>query len=229
MFCLESEEDEKRDQDHCPLCQNRGWHAIPPSGPENMEGLEGDELLMARAHRYGLWCEAVERGQARRLESLLQDDGSIGSDRRLLLAIGASSVEGMRACRHEDGKEDENSDDEGDDETDYGVSDNTSTVGVTSPQAINDLISTVRAREEASKRGRKRKATSEYSGTSATKKVRPCTESLADIERKGKNADQWATLEQLKKLRKTDAYQKMDSLEQAAAEMQCREDFMRTR
>ncbi len=86
--CLDLPEDEKRNLDCCLLCQNRGWHIASPSKYSDLEELEGEEVLMAKAHRYGLWQEAVEREEIKRLDDEIEDSGSVEADRRALLELG---------------------------------------------------------------------------------------------------------------------------------------------
>ncbi|KAK5096502.1 hypothetical protein LTR70_001676 [Exophiala xenobiotica] len=75
---------------HCPLCIKRRWHLIRPVTPGRREDQSADDFQMKRVRRYYRWhrynCEHIDNWQK------LHDDGSLDSDRKLLIDMGAAKV-----------------------------------------------------------------------------------------------------------------------------------------
>lgn len=238
--CLELPEDEKRNLDCCILCQNRGWHIASPSNYSGLEELEGEESLMAKAHRYGLWHEAVERGEIKRLEDRIEDNGSVEADRRVLLELGLVIPAKMRACRRSSEEEEEADDDEMSETessqdtavTDFNVATSTSP-GISSSKAIDDLVTRlVQPKPRGSGIGEKRKASKRLSQNPIAKKARERRSQLTGLDREvrlGKQSDSHAVYINRKALRESDAYKELDAQEREAAEHRCREETMKMR
>lgn len=75
---------------HCPLCIKRRWHLIRPVTPAQRESQSADDFHMKRVRRYYRWhrynCNHIDDWQR------LHDDGSLDSDRKLLIDMGAARV-----------------------------------------------------------------------------------------------------------------------------------------
>ncbi|KAK5100427.1 hypothetical protein LTS08_005176 [Lithohypha guttulata] len=75
---------------HCPLCIKRRWHLVRPVTPTQNEGQSEDDSHMKRIRRYHRWhrynCMHIVEW------CKMHDDGSLESDRRLLISIGAAKV-----------------------------------------------------------------------------------------------------------------------------------------
>ena len=85
--CLDSRHPHGGHRTHCPLCVKRRWHIIRVITPLQREGQSVDDYHMKRVRRYRRWhgynCQHID------VWSKLYDDGSLESDRRLLINIGA--------------------------------------------------------------------------------------------------------------------------------------------
>lgn len=75
---------------HCPLCIKRRWHLIRPVTPAQRENQSADDFHMKRIRRYYRWhrynCDHIDKWQK------LHDDGSLDSDRKLLIDMSAAKV-----------------------------------------------------------------------------------------------------------------------------------------
>lgn len=75
---------------HCPLCIKRRWHLVLPVTPVQRDGQSADDYRMKRIRRYYRWhrynCEPIQDWQK------LCDDGSLESDRKLIIDMGAAKV-----------------------------------------------------------------------------------------------------------------------------------------
>ena len=234
VSCLELPEDEKRIHDFCLVCQNRGWHITAPADCSDVRELEGDELLMARAHRYGLWREAVESGDIKILTDRVEDDGSIEADRHVLLEIGAVTDVNMRACKR---AAEGNDDDDG--ASDIGSLQGTELTGpgvamsespaASSSTAIDDLINGLIPPKRA---GRKRKLLEEYSQNDKAKQERQRRMRETEVEREirlANTADKDAVYKRWRSLRKSQAFEEMDAEQRETALAKCREEAMKSR
>lgn len=68
---------------HCPLCVKRRWNHISPTTPTQQDGQSDEDFRMERVNRYRTWhrcsCQHIYNWQK------LHDDGSLASDRKLLV------------------------------------------------------------------------------------------------------------------------------------------------
>lgn len=75
---------------HCPLCVKRRWHLIRAVTPTQCDSHSADDFRMKRIRRFYRWhrynCKHMEEWQK------LQDDGSLESDRQLLINMGAAKI-----------------------------------------------------------------------------------------------------------------------------------------
>ena len=92
--------DLKREQDDykCALCRRRGWHIIDPvftQSQPNELGMHGDDLLMVKAARKIKWDRGFRESSLMRDYGFVHDDGSVESDRRLLMRMKIVKLDDM--------------------------------------------------------------------------------------------------------------------------------------
>ena len=186
---------------------------------------------MARAHRYGLWREAVESGEIKILVDRVEDDGSIEADRLILLELGATTADQVRACWRGTDNDDEVFDNEDDHdvsfaETNQKLSPNTR---ASSSTVVDDLINRVVQR---GRRGpiatTKRKGPKDLAqGPGAKRQRYRMAETLERESELGRKADECAVYKYVGLLRKSEAYLTMSPKEQEKAVARRREEVPR--
>lgn len=96
LGCLDGEAPHaQHKKKHCPLCVKRRWIYILPTTLTRREGQSDEEFRMQRVNRYHAWhrcsCRHILEWQN------LQDDGSLASDRRLLVDMNVGRHGKMQA------------------------------------------------------------------------------------------------------------------------------------